>query len=610
MVMENRDIAWFYRTGIETATIYKLPPYLELYYQVFSEQFDGADDEEKRYHYLCWLVSTQMDSSELELAKGDKYISELLDKKNDASKLFGEEVYLSNYQYHYFQSHSKMFNEWGFSLSTAKEQESYLAWCYSRGLCLENNHYLKSTAQRFLTNSDKYHLEGFDVTKSMMLLMDLDSDFIPPSDDLMNRLLKRRIGVILFDYGQYCYPLTDVQVNQLVGMKGPSVVFKEFWWYFFEAFGLNEDNYDSRNDYFSQLPEDFFDKLVIHDGSPLAINFYTEFKYVNHLVFSVFDNIRDRGRDVLFDEEVNHYSDDCFLATILSSIENAEEYSNRGEYELAMMERSSIAVAIENNTTTSVQILSTLNPLLQNQFRDAALYCGKIASLGNSKQGLSESYWEKGALLLGKLLNLNLNQPDWIRQCHEVYLQKAGVFFVRLMNKNYLDEVALVNICEKGSVMLGQLLAGYPEQQDWVRQYHEVFLQEMAKHYFQQSSNRGLDEATIINYSDRGLSVLSELFSQYPNQSEWAYEKEEILLSKVGEYYTRMCRLGGLEEDFINNCKRGVEVLSKLISKYPAQPDWVLIMLKILASEIIPDLEIDLSTKDIHPALRQKLQAI
>jgi hypothetical protein len=225
----HRDIKWFYEAPNNTASVFALPPYLELYYQLFPDAFPAKTDIESRYIYLCWLLNEQQDSCELDLAKNDHYILSLLDIPHDNIELFSGGIMLSKFHYYFFQKMKSTFIEWGFSIDTLKGCQEFLIWCYTWGIEKENYAYLTSTKNKFLENSTTNHLDFFDVTKIMEMIMATDES--PESTDKITdpMRLKIKISKIIFNYSQYRYPLTENQISQMLQVYKGDLVFAEFW---------------------------------------------------------------------------------------------------------------------------------------------------------------------------------------------------------------------------------------------------------------------------------------------------------------------------------------------------------------------------------------------
>ena len=549
--MENRNINWFYESKLGVASILELPAYLELYYRLFQSSFDGLDDEDKRFSFLCWLFSHRIDSYELELARTDKYILELLVRKSKFSKILEESLYLSNFHYYYYSNNKAMFEAWGISIDTSEGQLNYLSWCYSRGLLQEDIFYFQTTKKKFLKDSGKYHLENFDISKALMLIIDTDKSHNSFGDDLMNISLKRRLSFIIFNYSQYCYALSDNQVSQLIDTKRPTSVLKEFWDYFFE-FYAQYDGKTPSNDIDVKLLSETSNKSNLRSSSEgsLAVE---GFKYINYIMTSQNQDIV--GRDLLLGKESFSYVNTQCQSTILSLIEEAKEHSTKGEHASALLKRAHLSDSIIKDLVIRPQMVDFIIPILEIQLLDAASHCIQLASSDEINNSQSEAYFEKGAAILGRLIALYPNQPDWVFEAHEFYLLQAGIYYIRLSGMDEINEAVIINYCEKASVFFSQLLSLYPEQPSWVCQ------------------------------------------------------KDEVLILKISNYYINLCKRNVVDKDLlIKQCKVGFNWLNKLMSKYPRQPDWVFVKRRQFWNEIIGASPIDLSEKDIHPLLKQMLR--
>ena len=226
---EHRDIKWFYEAPHNSSSDLELPPYLELYYQLFRDSFLAENEEGRRYVYLCWLLSEQQEGFELIRAKQDNYILDLLGQPHDDVELFGGDVVLSNFHYYFFQRNKASFKAWGISLDSVQGKQAFLIWCYTWGIEKCNYFYLKNTRQKYLETSNIFNLGFFDITKifEMMIQHELSNYLI---DHLIHaEELKLQISRILFQYGQYRYPLTENQIVQLLEQFQGKLVFAQFW---------------------------------------------------------------------------------------------------------------------------------------------------------------------------------------------------------------------------------------------------------------------------------------------------------------------------------------------------------------------------------------------
>lgn len=187
----------------------QLPPYLELYYQLFKQNFISTTESSSRYLFLCWLYSAGTNSIEIEKGLTDIGVLNFLSEPYDSMDL-GSDTFLTQFDYYYFSQNSDSFLSWDYSLGSIKERQKYLSWCYSWGKDIP---FFKMTRERMLTPSQNCFLDFFEITKFFELtiygfdLLDYEIDAPKP--------LALGVARVLFGYSRFRYPLTQSQLLEL-----------------------------------------------------------------------------------------------------------------------------------------------------------------------------------------------------------------------------------------------------------------------------------------------------------------------------------------------------------------------------------------------------------
>lgn len=223
--MKNRDIRWFYQPGADETDldIFNLPLYVELYFNLFRQEFEGATETEKRMSCLIYLLSdAKGEMNVFDSISADRYILSILDAPFETPHSTVNGLYLSNFHWHYYRTHASSLSAQGVSIDRDNPRR-FLAWFYTWGAFAIKGLYVQTTLKRILVASTKYHLPNFELTVLFELLIDDYFDNNPTS--ALN--LIEVVSFLILNYDGKRYSLTERQISQLVTNGQPTDFLKK-----------------------------------------------------------------------------------------------------------------------------------------------------------------------------------------------------------------------------------------------------------------------------------------------------------------------------------------------------------------------------------------------
>ena len=230
----RRNMTWFFAkpTFFPDAQNIQLPPYLELYFTLFQNQFSGDDNNEKKLAFLTWLVTHNHDVKVISAGKGDPYIFEILDAPHK-SNIFVNGLHISNFEHTFLRINKNSFSSWGYS-DTSEDLERKIAWLYTWGYSSMGGAYYEHAIKRYLDDSDGTFSNGFISSKILLLLIHCHSNYDFSGYESPNKINIYDISNIIFNYKALMYPLTKIQISQLVNSS-------ELFLSLFSAFSKTND---------------------------------------------------------------------------------------------------------------------------------------------------------------------------------------------------------------------------------------------------------------------------------------------------------------------------------------------------------------------------------
>lgn len=221
--MRARNLDWFYKAPSNEPDICNLPEYLELYYQLFKENFIGKDDIEKRFAFISWLFSAKTDQFELGHAYDDDYINEILDNSYFPYEIFPG-ISLTKFHFYYYKTHENEFLNWGIDIKSEEGKKKLILWFLKLNITDNYFPYLRNSYKKYMEISKKYSSKFFDITKIFEVFID-GYDLIEGVSN-SDRSLMIAISTIIFNYSMYQYKLTDNQLIQLRNIYNDELLFE------------------------------------------------------------------------------------------------------------------------------------------------------------------------------------------------------------------------------------------------------------------------------------------------------------------------------------------------------------------------------------------------
>lgn len=242
---KNRNIDFFYTNKSTIPSVFNLPPYVELYYQIFNNIFISSDEESKRYIYLCWLITSINDTNffDLEVVQNDQYILNLLNNIQLEISASNFKIAVSKFHYYYYLKNYKSFLSWHFNLDSELDYIKLIIWYYTYGINMSKIYFLNSSLSIYLKISKNINLNFFDITFIFELLLIYKLNYNYISDDVNQSLLYLYVSNIIFNYSSHQYPLSTIQINQLFDFKENGLLVIEFFWLNYQS-QLDNSNYD------------------------------------------------------------------------------------------------------------------------------------------------------------------------------------------------------------------------------------------------------------------------------------------------------------------------------------------------------------------------------
>lgn len=212
--MYKRPIEWFYYPASKYPDVFSLPPYVEIYYHVFKDTFKGETEEDRRYTYLSWLMSTESGQYELKYAHNDEYLLKLLDRQH-----FNKEVvpgiFLTKFHYYYYKQHEKTFREWGIDIEQPLGKMNLIYWYCTLDLDKNPFPYLSAVRARYLRPSKNLSKTRMEMT--ILLELYIEREKLVNPRDFSN--LDRELALLLFSFSSNRYELNFTQIKQLFNFK-------------------------------------------------------------------------------------------------------------------------------------------------------------------------------------------------------------------------------------------------------------------------------------------------------------------------------------------------------------------------------------------------------
>ncbi|MEP2944627.1 MAG: hypothetical protein ABJN11_10505 [Lentilitoribacter sp.] len=217
---KHRDTSWFFEAescGSGTLGDLKLPAYVNLHFELCRQDFNlSEDDHLNRMCHLVYLISETNGNWVSGIAENDLNVLRILDEDQNFESGLNTSFPIPNYIYFYLKWKPRLLEQ--LNCHELKGNECrVLRWFYTWGLLALKPVYVKSSLHKYLVPSQRLTTETLEITKLFELVFET-SDFQHMNDlNLIerDRSTKYKFAIILFDYSQYRYTLSDRQLDQL-----------------------------------------------------------------------------------------------------------------------------------------------------------------------------------------------------------------------------------------------------------------------------------------------------------------------------------------------------------------------------------------------------------
>lgn len=210
----RRDMGWFYSwRSVEENGSLSLPPYLDLFFQLFPNEFTGDDVNEKKLSFLVWVLTTTHDEKIISRGGVDPKVFEIMDATHK-SCTGKSTTSLSNFEHTFIRTNQKAFRDWGYH-DDDYGLEKQLSWIYTYGYENIGGAYLEHAIVKYLENSGVKLKNGFELSKIMQLLIKCNDVTRHISGMEPDEVLLVNTAYMLFNYNSNKCPISEWQVNCL-----------------------------------------------------------------------------------------------------------------------------------------------------------------------------------------------------------------------------------------------------------------------------------------------------------------------------------------------------------------------------------------------------------
>ena len=225
--------------------------------------------------------------------------------------------------------------------------------------------------------------------------------------------------------------------------------------------------------------------------------------------------------------------------------------------------------------------------LLSNNLREAGAAYNRIATAAAKEMDdvKAAEYWAQGATCLGELLATYPVQPDWVSNLHANHLREAGVACNRIATAaaKEMYDVKAAEYWAQGATCFGELLATYPVQPEWVSILHGNHLREagLVCNRIATAAAKEMDDVKAAEYWAQGSTCFGELLETYPVQPDWVSVLHGNHLREAGVTCNRIATAAVKEMDDVKAAEywvQGATCFGDLLATYPVQPDWVSVL--------------------------------
>ncbi|POZ52588.1 hypothetical protein [Methylovulum psychrotolerans] len=248
--------------------------------------------------------------------------------------------------------------------------------------------------------------------------------------------------------------------------------------------------------------------------------------------------------------------------------------------EQVLEQRTRIAEMVEIWMKKTQQVPEWAATLHAKQLIGSALACDALATANKGDDDTAAGYWLKGSLLFSQVLSLYPNQPEWVANYHQKHLLEGGAAFDRVAQASKgTDDLKTADYWVKGSALLGEYVKLYPNAPEWLAPMYTKQLLEGGMIYDRLAdAAKNSDDDRAADYWVNGALLLGRLVAQYPDQPEWVarlFEKQFLEGGVAGDR-AASANKGTDDAKAADNWLKGAALLWQYLKMTADAPEWVI----------------------------------